>query len=169
MKEFSNRKLVENEAKVIFKQIVSAVRHLHDNNICHRDLKCTNLLVDNKDKYTPKIILIDFGFSSFASKRYKNYLGTPSYMSPEIVKRDYYDGMKVDIWALGVILFKVLVGDYPFGHEEDLALERNICKANMEFPTNFPNKCKDIITKCLTVEPGKRSTIKDLQSHSWLK
>ena len=169
MKEFPRRRIIESESKIIFKQICSAVRHLHDNFICHRDLKCTNLLVDTKDKHSPKIILIDFGFASFSSKKYKSYLGTPSYMAPEIVKRDYYDGYKVDIWALGVILYKILAGDFPFGHEEDLDLERKILKASFEFPANFPIKCKDIVNKCLTVDPSKRITIKDIQNHPWLK
>ena len=60
------------------------------------------------------IKLIDFGFSANSKTTLSNYCGTPAYMSPEIVKKNPYAGAKADIWALGVMLFHLVTGHYPF-------------------------------------------------------
>ena len=75
----------------------------------HRDLKTGNILLD--DKFNPKIC--DFGFSTYIQKNLKDILGTPEYAAPEIYKGNY-DGEKVDIFALGVILFNLVTGIYAF-------------------------------------------------------
>ena len=103
------RPLKENHAKYFFIKILKAVQALHKNGICHRDLKTGNILLDNK--FNPKIC--DFGFSTYIQKNLKDKLGTPEYMAPEIYKGNY-DGEKVDIFALGVILFNLITGIYPF-------------------------------------------------------
>lgn len=103
--------LCESEAKFVFKQIISGVLYIHSKGYCHRDLKMTNILMDR----AMKVKIIDFGFATKESSRLTMYCGTPSYMAPEIVNKLKYSGQKVDIWALGVVLYKLLTGDYPFG------------------------------------------------------
>lgn len=158
MRDCPNKRLPEPEVRNIYTQIVSAVKFIHSKNICHRDLKLTNILIsqnyrptppnttssDPSDpKATPQIKLIDFGFSMFSTKKYRTYCGTPSYMAPEIINREYYDGLKIDIWAMGVILYKMVCGGYPFGMEEDLDLEMRIRKGKIDFPDFVGNLCKD--------------------------
>ncbi len=95
----------------MFYPILSAIKYLHAKNICHRDLKLTNILVDRDHK----VKIIDFGFADNTGRALHAYCGTPSYMAPEIIHKREYRGKEVDIWALGVILFKLLTGEYAFG------------------------------------------------------
>ena len=59
--------------------------------------------------------IIDFGFASERETKHMMYCGTPSYMAPEIVSRVAYFGQPVDVWAFGVLIFRALTGEYPFG------------------------------------------------------
>ena len=110
----------EKRAASISGQLMSAVKYMHDHNVAHRDLKLTNILVD--PEYIVKII--DFGFACEAEELQKMYCGTPSYMAPEIVERKMYEPKPTDIWSLGVVLFKLLTGDYAFGGSSKLPKPR---------------------------------------------
>ena len=88
----------------------------------HRDIKLDNILIDEG---TRMVKLIDFGFSVLTSttdQRLKVFCGTPSYMAPEITRKNDYEGRPVDIWALGVTLYVMLTGEFPFRgtNEQDL-------------------------------------------------
>src|SRR5437868_6543953 len=95
-----DRKLSEEQAKPIFKQIVEAIAHCHKNNTVHRDVKMENVLIDDKKQ----VKLIDFGFSILITKdkTLNVFCGTPSYMSPELASKKEYVGQYADIWALGI-------------------------------------------------------------------
>ena len=112
LKSQPNKKMNEIEGKRIFKQITEALQYCHHKCITHRDIKLENLLMD-KNK---NIKLIDFGFSTFmpVEEKAKMFCGTPSYMSPEIVLKKEYCGPPADIWALGVLLFALLCGYFPY-------------------------------------------------------
>ncbi len=103
----------EIEAKYLFKQVVSALYYCHQRNVTHRDIKLENILL-NEAKTQVK--LIDFGFSTCIpnDKKIKLFCGTPSYMAPEIVSKKEYCGPPADVWALGVLLFALLCGRFPF-------------------------------------------------------
>jgi len=85
-------RLPEEECRIIFRQVVSAVAYLHERDIVHRDLKLDNVLVDPTDGHRVKII--DFGFSIKASPEQKLSLfcGTPHYMDPDISRKKEYNG-----------------------------------------------------------------------------
>lgn len=110
-RQFNGKKLNEEQSYAVFSQIVKGVKYMHENNVAHRDLKLTNILID--EEYTVKVI--DFGFACEANERHKMYCGTPSYMAPEIVEKKLYFPKPTDIWSLGVVLYKLLTGDYIFG------------------------------------------------------
>lgn len=112
LKSKSSKKLPESEVKLIFKQLADGVSYLHKNNIAHRDLKLENILIDS-DK---NIKIIDFGFSLITprNKPLNVCCGTPSYMAPELTARKNYYGHLVDIWALGILLYVLLCGQFPF-------------------------------------------------------
>lgn len=84
MKSKSNKRILpEEQARFFFKQLCEAIRYIHSQNICHRDLKLENIIIDDRNN----VKLIDFGFSictPFESKL-KIFCGTPSFMAPEIV------------------------------------------------------------------------------------
>ena len=112
LKDKPGRKVSEDVGRIIFKQIVSAVAYLHSKNIAHRDIKLENIMI-GKNK---QIKLIDFGFSVTCKegKNIRIICGTPSYMAPELTLKKDYDGKKVDVWALGIIVFVMCAGFYPF-------------------------------------------------------
>ena len=112
LKTKESRKLPESEAREYFAQIAAGLSYLHEFSIAHRDLKLENLML-NDDR---KMKLIDLGFSIRTAKGAKLnvFCGTPSYMAPELVKKQDYIGAEVDCWALGVILYVVLCGKFPF-------------------------------------------------------
>lgn len=110
-RKHEKKRLSDDEAYCVFAQVLYAVQYLHLEGIAHRDLKLTNILIDE----SRTVKLIDFGFASSAATWTKEFCGTPSYMSPEIVQKKEYLGAWVDVWALGVILYKLLTGEYAFG------------------------------------------------------
>jgi serine/threonine protein kinase len=107
------KKLDEEEARQIFKVLISTVAFLHSKNIAHCDLKFENILYD---ELSEKLKLIDFGFSvEDPENNPPTFLcGTPSYMAPEEVLKKNINLFKADVWSLGVILFKLVTGLFPF-------------------------------------------------------
>ena len=103
---------------------------MHLNNIVHRDLKIENILIDTQNNNN-SIKIIDFGFASYCQKDQKIQFecGTPQYMCPDLTKRAKYYGQAADIWALGVILFILITGNFPFYAEFEEDLNRKIQKA----------------------------------------
>ena len=83
---------------------------MHQRNVTHRDIKLENILLDET---RTRVKLIDFGFSACIPYE-KKVCGTPSYMAPEIVSKIEYSGPPADIWALGVLLYALLCGRFPF-------------------------------------------------------
>ena len=107
------KRFEEEEARLVFSQILSTVDYLHHQKVAHCDLKFENILYDEN---TANLKLIDFGFSvDNADTQQPTFLcGTPSYMAPEEVLKKPGDLFKADVWSLGVILFKLATGLFPF-------------------------------------------------------
>jgi calcium-dependent protein kinase len=104
-----NERIVRN----IFRQICYAVNHLHLKGICHRDIKPENLLFSNTSPNS-SLKLIDFGFAKEVDRDQglKSILGTPYYISPDVLTGDY--GLPCDVWSIGVVLYILLSGIPPF-------------------------------------------------------
>lgn len=128
LKERPDRRLKEEEAKAIFKEIMVALSYCHRKSIAHRDIKLENILLDENNH----VKLIDFGFSTCIpnDKKIKMFCGTPSYMAPEIVSKVEYAGPPADIWASAVLLFALLNGSFPFRGATDKELYRKIFKGS---------------------------------------
>jgi len=126
---FLKKPLAEEQLKSISRQLLAAVGCMHSNNIAHRDLKLDNIMIDEA---TNRVVIIDFGFATACEKKLKMFCGTPSYMSPEIVKRGWYSGSKADIWALGVILYRMATGVFPFRGGTELEVFGKICKSKYD-------------------------------------
>ncbi|KAG0498643.1 hypothetical protein HPP92_003334 [Vanilla planifolia] len=109
----------EDEARFFFQQLISGVSYCHSMEICHRDLKLENTLLDGNP--TPQLKICDFGYSKSAllHSQPKSTVGTPAYIAPEVLSRNEYDGKVADVWSCGVTLYVMLVGSYPFEEPED--------------------------------------------------
>ena len=126
--------LSEEESKKIFKQIYDAVCYIHSQNIIHRDLKPNNILFLDKEK--THIVVIDFGISGFANgnQREKIKAGTTSFLPPETASgEEYGSNRKLDIWALGIILYRMVEGVYPFEGKNTKEIIMSILKGKLEF------------------------------------
>ena len=126
--------LSENEAKTIFKQIYDAVCYIHSQNIIHRDLKPNNILFLDKEK--THIVVIDFGISGFANGNQRENVkaGTTSFLPPETASgEEYGSNRKLDIWALGIILYRMVEGVYPFEGKNTKEIIMSILKSKLEF------------------------------------
>lgn len=110
-----NSKIAERDARRIFQPLVDSVRYLHSMKVSHRDIKLENILLDGR--LSPK--LIDFGFATCILDKVKIFCGTPSYMAPEIVLKTEYRGEPADVWAMGVLLYVMLTGIFPFKGQTD--------------------------------------------------
>ncbi|KAJ3389726.1 hypothetical protein HDU80_011427 [Chytriomyces hyalinus] len=112
--------LPEPVARKVFAQIALAVKHMQVKGLVHRDLKDENIVVDSS--YNIKII--DFGSAASIPKSHSEYFtqfrGTALYESPEIVRKEPYRGPEADIWALGVLLYTMVVGGSPFHNEAEI-------------------------------------------------
>ncbi|CAD8066941.1 unnamed protein product [Paramecium primaurelia] len=102
-----DRQLSEQQIKIIFKQLMMAVQYLHSKCISHRDIKLENIL------YSQQIVLIDFGFAIQTDKLCSVQCGTPNYMAPELLIKQPYNPFATDIWACGIVLHQLLVGEFP--------------------------------------------------------
>ena len=106
------RRLKEDLAKCLFKQIIESLAYCHSKNILHRDIKLDNILLDANGQ----VKLCDFGVGKIVKKGEKmtEQCGTPAYIAPEILRDQGYFGFAVDIWSSGVVLFAMLYGTVPF-------------------------------------------------------
>ncbi|XP_015111482.1 ovarian-specific serine/threonine-protein kinase Lok isoform X2 [Diachasma alloeum] len=173
----ANEGLPERVTKFMFWQICDAVAYLHSRGITHRDLKPENILLASDQKY-PLVKVSDFGMSKFldAASMLMTYCGTPLYVAPEILRRKGRGAYtaQVDVWSLGVILYVMLSGLCPFTQNDPhMALDEQILKGVYRFHSQKFDKVSmeaiDLIKSMLTVNPGKRRTIKQVLEHPWLR
>ncbi|XP_055853985.1 phosphorylase b kinase gamma catalytic chain, skeletal muscle/heart isoform isoform X2 [Episyrphus balteatus] len=164
--------LSEKKTRTIMRQIFEGVEYIHGKNIVHRDLKPENILLD--ENHSVKIT--DFGFARQLKEGEKlnDLCGTPGYLAPETLRCNMFEGspgysQEVDIWACGVIMFTLLVGCPPFWHRKQMVMLRNIMEGKYSFTSpewaDISEDPKDLIRKCLVVDPSQRITVKEVLRH----
>ncbi|XP_059307459.1 serine/threonine-protein kinase SAPK2-like [Lycium ferocissimum] len=163
----------EDEARFFFQQLISGVSYCHSMQICHRDLKLENTLLDGSS--TPRLKICDFGYSksSVLHSQPKSTVGTPAYIAPEVLSRKEYDGKLADVWSCGVTLYVMLVGAYPF---EDPSDPRNFRKTltrilnvqySIPYYVRLSKECKHLLSQIFIADPEKRITIEEIKKHPW--
>jgi serine/threonine protein kinase len=169
----NNFNLKEAKAANIIIQIANGIKYLHKFGIVHRDLKPDNIMImQNDNQIIAKIM--DFGLSKIVSKEetLNEGFGTLFYAAPEIIQNMPYN-KEVDVWSLGVILFYMFTGCYPFMGKEEEEIEEKIINDPVEFKDGeweiLSDKLKDLIQKCLEKYPEERITIDDFINHPWFK
>jgi MAP/microtubule affinity-regulating kinase len=169
LKSKGNRRLDEKEAKRVFKQILDAIKYCHSRCITHRDIKLENVLLDEK----LNIKMIDFGFSTCIpnDKKIKIFCGTPSYMGPEIVNKSEYTGPPADIWAIGVLLFTIMSGCFPYRGATDKELYKRINRADYRLPSDVYNSLSQealtLLRKVFNVDADKRPSAREILADPW--
>ncbi|KAJ7945429.1 Protein kinase superfamily protein [Quillaja saponaria] len=174
LKEFAMPgRFSEDEARYYFQQLISGVSYCHSMQICHRDLKLENTLLDGSP--APRLKICDFGYSksSLLHSQPKSTVGTPAYIAPEVLSRKEYDGKIADVWSCGVTLYVMLVGAYPFEDPEDPRNFRKTLQRILSVHYSIPDyvrvskDCMHLLSRIFVAEPEKRITIPEIRKHPW--
>ncbi|KAL3614176.1 Serine/threonine-protein kinase srk2e [Castilleja foliolosa] len=163
----------EDEARFFFQQLISGVSYCHSMQICHRDLKLENTLLDGSP--APRLKICDFGYSksSVLHSQPKSTVGTPAYIAPEVLLKKEYDGKIADVWSCGVTLYVMLVGAYPF---EDPGEPKNFRKTiqrilNVQYSipdyVHISPECHHLISRIFVADPSKRITMPEIKNQNW--
>ena len=157
----NNKPFTESEILDYFTQICLALKHIHDKKIIHRDIKSGNIFLMKSGLVKLGDFGIAKGFQNTMDKA-KTMVGTPYYLSPEIIQNKPYDA-KTDIWSLGVLLYEMMTFKMPFNANSLPMLSVRIMKGNYQPPSSVYTKdLREIVSKCLSVEPSKRPSIKEV-------
>jgi len=162
--------LPEKVVRIYVAEIALAIDFLHNAGVVHRDLKTTNILLD-KDGHA---VIIDFGLAKWLhrTERTNTFCGTPQYMAPEILKKEYY-GQEVDWWSLGVLACVLLTNEYPTVLSSELLPTNRIARDDLNcahvpgiLPANadISSAARDLLKRLLQPEPRLRlRTLLNLQ------
>ncbi|GJJ73169.1 hypothetical protein EMPS_05527 [Entomortierella parvispora] len=183
----NNNYVTERDARHIFRQICSAVDYMHNHGIIHRDIKSENIMIDER----LKVMLIDFGLARRATgpKALTSLCGTVSYMAPEIDAGEESNGYttNVDIWSLGILLFRMLVGEYPFDSDlYDKADKKGTDDAHstssgskIDFTRDWRPfvdtqskrsvEVKYLLESILNIDPSRRARMDQILSSDWMR
>jgi serine/threonine protein kinase len=177
-----SKKLYYNEenARNVVRELLHAIKHCHDSDIVHRDIKAENIVMTSKHD-DEKIKLIDFGLAgrvgngsgvdSGCAAALEGYAGTVGYIAPEIIEMQPY-GKAVDMWSIGVITYILLGGYMPFDVRDKVKCRNSARKGVFEFPDDYwadvSGDAKNFISKLLTVDASRRLTVDQALSHDWV-
>ncbi len=147
--------------KDYFTQIVRGLKHIHDQGLCHRDMKCDNVL----RSFPCTALIVDFGCSKatltddqHVSFTQTGRMGTPTHMAPEVITavrsvkeagkkrqiiRTPYDPMRADMWSLGLVLFEMIEGHMPFEFDSEQEYFANIPNPEIEIPRLTKKDCPE--------------------------
>ncbi|KAG6018315.1 hypothetical protein E4U43_004457 [Claviceps pusilla] len=172
-------------------QILDSIDYMHSRGVIHRDLKPENVLLDDQmhvkitDFGTAKLLkdpreehdtqLIDRGQGSKSTPsqgdvnddgRAASFVGTAEYVSPELLTHKSA-GKPSDIWAFGCIIYQLLAGRPPFKAGSEYLTFQKIVNLEYEFPGGFPPSARDLIERCLVLDPARRLTIEHIKNHEF--
>jgi serine/threonine protein kinase len=162
----ARRSFSDHDARAIFTDIYEGVSYLHrELQVAHLDLKLENIMIDS----TSHAKIIDLGvarpFSTFASKPLK--VGSHPYCSPEMLSGQPVTE-STDVWSLGVILYTLVIGEFPFQTNNAMMLTSQILFDQPTFPGRATANFVDLVSRMLEKEPQKRITLEEIGSHPWM-
>ena len=178
-----NKRLPLYQVRKLFQGLISALEHLREHRILHRDIKPDNLLLDaNGD-----MKLADFGVAEIighgsAAKLKENAgIGSPAFQAPELIaspnstpkksKKTSMDNVfKSDVWSAGIVLFIMVVGEYPFSITGNIMLLfEDIAAGKFEVPDWVHPDCADLISQMLQTNPTERIDLAEIRNHPFFK
>lgn len=164
-KYVQSHRFPEIEALTVFYEIVKVVEQLHLRNVIHRDLKLNNIVLNRR---TNKIVLTNFFLAKHLNSEDDNLYdqrGSPAYISPDVLGGKPYKGKPSDVWALGVILFTIVYGKFPFLDTTPAALFKKIRQADYSIPleSKASSLTINLIKSMLTLNPTERYTASEVR------
>nr|XP_060627844.1 tribbles homolog 3 [Anolis sagrei ordinatus] len=164
------KRLPEDEGAALFRQMVEAVSHCHQHGIVLRDLKLRKFVFADQERSR---LLLENLEDSYVLNGPDDSLedkhGCPAYVGPEILtSRGSYSGKAADVWSLGVALYTLLVGCYPFQGTKPASLFGKIRRGHFAVPEDLSPKARCLIRCLLRKNPAERLTAKEILLHPWL-
>ncbi|KAF9588898.1 hypothetical protein IFM89_016861 [Coptis chinensis] len=158
----------ESKSALILKELISVIKHCHENGVVHRDIKPENILLTASGK----LKLADFGLATWwipTGNHLSGLVGSRFYVAPEVLLGDYSE--KVDIWSAGVLLHYLLVGALPFeaSSMEELreAHKKKKLNLNSGMWVTISRPARDLVRRMLTWDVSSRLTADEVLSHPW--
>ncbi|XP_075263764.1 serine/threonine-protein kinase PLK1-like [Convolutriloba macropyga] len=154
------KSITEEEARYFIYQILLAVSYIHEKGVVHRDLKLGNLFLNDQIQ----VKIGDFGLATRIESpqdRRKTICGTPNYIAPEVLQKKGHS-YEVDIWAIGCILYTLLVGKPPFETQTLNDTYERIKANDYHIPHKLGNEAASLIRKLLSADPNKRPKVRDI-------
>ena len=168
IREQNGKFFPENKILDWFTQVCLAIKHIHDRKILHRDIKSQNIFLMKNGQ----IKLGDFGIAKCLNQtidKAKTYVGTPYYLSPEIINSQPYD-FKSDIWSLGVLLYEMCALKMPFDASNLPQLYIKIINCNYQpLSNNYSDELKKLVNAMLNETSLKRPNIGEVLNYSIIK
>lgn len=160
----SNKRIRVGKILHLVRQMLDAIAYLHGRSIVHRDIKADNYLLDRVSLMDGRcqVVLADFGFACECrvGDRLRRRCGTQWYWPPELWDRNY--AQKVDVWAMGVTLFCIVEGAFPFRSEWETKHREVVCHPLLS------QKCADLVKLLLCKDEASRPLAQQALSHKWL-
>ncbi|KAJ2665257.1 Serine/threonine-protein kinase [Coemansia sp. RSA 1199] len=155
----------ERSAQQTFKCVCETVRFCHRYSVIHRDIKLENVLLDGQNKP----MLIDFGLANFyGAQPMDTFCGSLPYTAPEILRGAAYTGPEVDVWSLGVLLYVMLTGRFPFDDPAQPANFERIMKGDFSLRPSLSRHVQDLIVRMLDPDSRSRISVVQVIEHPWL-
>jgi serine/threonine protein kinase len=154
----------EQTRKRLFHDVVVGVQHLHQQGIAHNDIKPENAIIDSSGRAK----LADFGYAktqTFADDNEKS--GTLMYAAPELFRPGRYHTQKADLWSLGILLYAMATGKFPFNGRTDHDIVRQICRGDLMYTDDIDPEVKRLVRQLTKVNPNERPTIDELLEDSF--
>lgn len=163
------KRITELEAQCFLVQLIAPLKYLREKAIIHRDLKLGNLFLTEK----MELKIGDFGLAAkveYEGERKRTICGTPNYIAPEVLDSREGHSYEVDVWALGVMLYAMLLGRPPFETTDVKTTYRRIRTNFYSFPDSVPlsSQAKSLISRILVTDPSKRPTLDEILAHDFL-
>eukprot|EP01094_Clydonella_sp_ATCC50884_P021778 TRINITY_DN4878_c0_g1_i1.p1 TRINITY_DN4878_c0_g1~~TRINITY_DN4878_c0_g1_i1.p1 ORF type:complete len:628 (+),score=185.30 TRINITY_DN4878_c0_g1_i1:187-2070(+) len=163
-----NGRLAVEEAMRVFAQLVLACEYMHDRGVIHRDLKPDNIFLDERHN----VRVGDFGLSVLYNRDHPSLTaraGTLHYASPETFLGSKIYGTELDVWSIGVVLYVMLHGRYPFWGKNDTESAKAILSSNPKYPRHFPPECVQLLQQIFIKAPFQRISISQIKKHPWIR
>ncbi|CAK57477.1 unnamed protein product (macronuclear) [Paramecium tetraurelia] len=167
-----NGPLNEKIARHLFIQILDAVSYMHKNNVIHRDLKLENIIFIDNNNFQIKIIDFGLAYLSGTGVPFDEPLnvGTILYIAPEILSGKLKKiNFCLDIWALGILLYYLIFGEYPFYGKNNAEIFIMISQGTYKFPRQVSFELVTLIRELLNPNHENRIKLQDVQKHKWVQ